>query len=42
MLSQSYSIYLSKTFGSINKIFYKVVKIIQPKILVNSSKRVIG
>ena len=40
MLSRSYLIYLTKTFGSINKIFGRVKKTIQTKTLVNSSKPV--
>ena len=40
MLSRSYLIYLTKTFGSINKIFGRVKKIIQAKTLVDLSKRV--
>ena len=40
ILSQSYLIYLTQTFGSINQIFSKVKKTIQPKTLVDSSKRV--
>ena len=40
MLSRSYLIYLTKTFGSINKIFGRVKKTIQAKTLVNSSKPV--
>ena len=38
MLSRSYLIYLTKTFGSINKIFGRVKKTIQAKTLVDSSK----
>ena len=40
MISRSYLIYLTKTFGSINKIFGSVKKTIQAKTLVNSSKPV--
>ena len=40
MLFQSYLIYLTNTFGSINKIFCKVKETIQPKTLVDSGKRV--
>ena len=40
MLSRCYLIYLTKTFGSINKIFGRVKKTIQAKTLVDSSKRV--
>ena len=40
MLSRSYLIYLTKTFGSINKIFGRVRKTIQAKTLVDLSKRV--
>ena len=40
MLSRSYLIYLTKTFGSINKIFGRVKKTIQAKTLVDLSKRV--
>ena len=40
MLSRSYLIYLTKTFGSINKIFGRVKKTIQAKTLVNSSQPV--
>ena len=40
MLSRSYLIDLTKTFGSINKIFGRVKKTIQAKTLVDLSKRV--
>ena len=40
MLSRSYLIYLTKTFGSINKIFSRVKKTIQSKTLVDSSNPV--
>ena len=40
MLSRSYLIYLTKTFGSVNKIFGRVKKTIQAKTLVDSSKPV--
>ena len=40
MLSRSYLIYLTKTFGSINKIFGRVKKTIQAKTLIDLSKRV--
>ena len=40
MLSRCYLIYLTKTFGSINKIFGRVKKTIQGPTLVDSSKRV--
>ena len=40
MLSRIYLIYLTKTFGSINKIFGRVKKTIQAKTLVDLSKRV--
>ena len=40
MLSPSYLIYLTKTFGSINKIFGRVKKTNQAKTLVDLSKRV--
>ena len=40
MLSRSYLLYLTKTFGPINKIFGRVKKTIQAKTLVDSSKRV--
>ena len=40
ILSRSYLIHLTKTFGSINKIFGRVEKTIQAKTLVDSSKRV--
>ena len=40
MLSRSYLIYLTKTFGSINKIFGRVKKPIQAKTLIDLSKRV--
>ena len=40
MLSQSYLIYLTKTFSSVNKIFGRVKKTIQAKTLVDLSKRV--
>ena len=40
MLSRSYLIYLTKTFGSVNKIFGRAKKTIQAKTLVDLSKRV--
>ena len=40
MLSRSYLIYSTKTFGSINKIFGGVKETIQARTLVNSSKPV--
>ena len=40
MLSRNYLIYLTKTFGLINKIFGRVKKTIQAKTLVDLSKRV--
>ena len=40
MLSRSYLIYLTKTFGSIDKIFGRVKRTIQAKTLVDSIKRV--
>ena len=40
MLSRRYFIYLTKIFGSVNKIFGRIKKTIQAKTLVDSSKRV--
>ena len=40
MLSRSYLIYLTKIFGSINKIFGRIKKTIQAKTSVDSSKPV--
>ena len=40
MLSRSYLIHLTKTFGLINKIFGRLKKTIQAKTLVDLSKRV--